>query len=185
VLGVVAASWLAGCGPRLTDDVRVRIEGAYLQVENRSGGDVHVQLVAAPLMQAYVPASLPGNRVETGRYLRQRIAPSQWGRTLELHWWRPGEVLDASGIRGPDRIRRLPVVLAEPQPLPIDEQAVRACIAARQAQRRPSPRVEQFCIDEAERCLNTGAGLCEPMLRGWQAVEREALAQRAPRAERP
>jgi hypothetical protein len=175
---VLATALLAGCAPRLSEDVRVHVDGAYLKVENRSGGDVHVQLVAAPLVQAYVPLSLPGNRVDAGRYLRQRIAPSHWGRTLELHWWRPGEAIDASGIRGPDRVRRLPVTLTEPVPLPIDEQAVRACIAARTAQGRAGARTEQSCIDEAELCLNTGAVGCEPMLRGWQALERETLAQR-------
>lgn len=171
---------LAGCGPRLTEDVRVHVDGAYLKVENRSGGDVHVQLVATPLAQAYVPLSLPGNRVDAGRYLRQRIAPSQWGRTLELHWWRSGKTIDASGIRGPDRVRKLPVSLTEPVPLPIDEQAVRACIAARAAQGRAGARVESFCIDEAEQCLNTGVVGCEPTLRAWQTLEREALAQRRP-----
>lgn len=167
---------LSGCSPRLTEDVRARIDGAYLVIENRSGGDVHVQLTASPLLQAYVPLSLPGNRLSDGRFLRQRIGSDLWGQVIELHWWRAGEPLDASGVRGPDRIRREKVRLTEPVPLPQDEQAVRACIAGHRAQGRWTPRTESSCIEEAELCLNTEANLCASMLNGWRRVEREARA---------
>lgn len=170
---------LAGCAPRLSEDLRTHIDGAYLVIENRTGDDVHVQLTATPLQQAYVPLSLPGNRLSNGRYLRQRIGSAWWGRQIELHWWRAGEPLDATGVRGPDRIRRLQVSLSEPAELPLDEQAVRACMAGHRAQGRFTSRTEAWCIDEAERCLNTEAGLCGGMLHGWQQVEREARASAA------
>jgi hypothetical protein len=35
---VLATALLAGCAPRLSEDVRVHVDGAYLKVENRSGG---------------------------------------------------------------------------------------------------------------------------------------------------
>lgn len=170
---------LADCAPQLTEDVRARIDGAYLVIENRSGGDVHVQLAASPLQQAYLPLSLQGNRLSDGRFLRQRIGSALWGQQIELHWWRPGEPLDASGIRGPDRIRRMRVLLTEPAELPLDELAVRACLAGHRAQGRFNPRTEAWCVEEAERCLNTGAGLCAGMLHGWRRVEQEALAAAA------
>jgi hypothetical protein len=172
---------LAGCAPQLTEDVHTRIDGAHLVIENRSGGDVHVQLAASPLQPAYLPLSLPGNRLSDGRFLRQRIGSALWGQQIELHWWRPGEPLDASGIRGPDRIRRLRVTLTEPAQLPLDELAVRACMAGHKAQGRFGPRTEAWCIEEAERCLNTEAGLCAGMLHGWRRIEQEARAAAATR----
>lgn len=175
VLGLLAA----GCGRRqATEDVRVRLGGAYLLLENRSGADIHFQLAASPMLQAYIPASLPGNRLESGRFQRWRIAPSQRGQTVEVHWWRPGREIDASGIRGPDRVRRLPVELLDPDPLPLDERAVRACIAANRAQPRVRPNLEAFCMDEAERCLNTDGGLCATMYHGWRRVLDEAGPRR-------
>ena len=172
---------LAACAPRLTEDVRARIEGAYLVIENRSGGDVHVQLTASPMLQAYLPLSLPGNRLSDGHFLRQRIGASQWGQPIELHWWRPGKPLDESGMRGPDRIRKVRLTLTEPAELPLDELAVRACMAGHRAQGRWTARTEAWCIEEAERCLNTEAGLCAGMLHGWRRVEQEALAAARPR----
>jgi hypothetical protein len=174
-------SLLSACAPRLSEDVRTRIDGAYLVIENRSGGDVHLQLTASPRMQAYLPLSLPGNRLSDGRFLRHRIGSTLWGQQIELHWWRPGEALDASGIRGPDRVRRLRVQLTEPAELPLDDLAVRACVAGHQAQGRWTPRTEAGCIEEAERCLNTEAGLCASMLHGWRRVEQEARAAAVPR----
>jgi hypothetical protein len=167
---------LAGCGPRLSEDVRARIDGAYLVIENRSGGDVHVQLAAGPLQQAYLPLSLPGNRLSDRRFQRHRIGSAQWGQQIELHWWRPGEPIDPSGLRGPDRVRRLQVRLTEPAELPVDEQAVRACMAGHKAQGRFTARTESWCIEEAERCLNTEAGLCAALLQGWQRIEQQARA---------
>lgn len=169
---------VAGCSQKPTEDVRLRLDGADLVIENRSGADIHHQLTPLPAAQAWVPASLPGNRLESGRFVRWRIAPSQRGQAVELHWWRPGQAIDASGIRGPDRIRRISLMLDDPDPLPMDELAVRACIAAQRAQRQARPQTERACMDEAERCLNTPeGGLCAPMLHGWRRIEREARAR--------
>lgn len=178
-LALLAPALLAGgCSKKPTEDVRLRLDGAYLVIENRTGADIHHQLVAASMPAASVPASLPGNRLESGRFVRWRIAPSQRGQAVELHWWRPGQAIDASGIRGPDRVRQLTLMLDDPDPLPLDELAVRACIAAQRAQRSARAGTERACMDEAERCSNTTeGGLCAPMLHGWRRIEGEARAR--------
>ena len=170
LLAVALALLATGCSQKPTEDMRVRLDGAYLVIENRTGADIHHQFTPSPMGQAYVPASLPGNRLENGRFKRWRIAPSQRGQAVELHWWRPGGAIDASGIRGPDRVRKIAIMLNDPDPLPLDEVAVRACIAAHRAQPRMRPDLEAFCMAEAERCLNTDGGLCAAMVHGWRKV---------------
>lgn len=168
-----------GCGQRPTDDVRVRLDGAHLVLENRTGADIHYRLAASPMQQAETPASLPGNRLENGHFERWRVAPSQRGQSVEVHWWRPAKVADASGVRGPDRVRRLPLELVDPDPLPLDELAVRACIAAHKARARARPQTEDFCMQEAERCLNAEGGLCATTYHGWRKALDEARAGRS------
>lgn len=173
-----AALLAAACSQQPTEDVRAHLDGAYLVLENRSGADIHYQLAASP-QQADVLASLPGNRLEDGHFRRWRIAPSQRGQSVEVRWWRPAKAADASGIRGPDRVRRLPLELVDPDPLPLDELAVRLCIAVHQARRSARPQSEDFCMQEAERCLNGDNGLCTTLYHGWRKALDEAKAGRS------
>lgn len=175
---VVALALLTGgCSQRPTDDVRLRLDGAYLVVENRSGADIHHQVTVSPLPADQVLSSEPGNRLEPGRLVRTRIAPSQRGQVVALHWWRPGKAAGASEIPEPGRIRSLEIMLDEPDPLPLDELAVRACIDAHRAQRRLRADTERRCMAEAEHCLRTDASLCAGMVHGWRRVEAEARAR--------
>lgn len=163
----------AGCSPRPTDDVRLRLDGAYLVVENRSGADIHQQVTTSPMPPDQVLASAPDNRLEDGRAVRTRIAPSQRGQVVTLHWWRPGK----AGTAGPpERVRSLDIRLDDPDPLPLDELAVRACIDARRAQRRGGEQVERQCMEGGEQCLLGTAGDCAAQFHGWRRVEADARA---------
>ena len=173
---LVACVLGAGCdrAPEVTEDVRARVDGAYLVVENRSGTDIHwfVQDAATAGLVAWLPLSLPTNRLEDGRRLRQRIPPSRRGASVQVAWWRPGERIDpAHDVRGPDRIRRITVPLAASDgPASLDEQVVRACVEARRLwraslAREPHPAAqaalrgpasrdpEEDCMERAEECL--------------------------------
>jgi hypothetical protein len=169
----------SGCSQRPTDDVRLRLDGAHLVVENRSGADIHQQITLSPMPADQVLAGEPGNRLEDGRAVRTRIAPSQRGQTVALHWWRPGKTAAASSVPEPGRIRILSIRLDDPDPLPLDELAVRACIEAHRAQRRLRADTERRCMEGAEHCLRTEAGLCANMFHGWRRVEAEARARSA------
>jgi hypothetical protein len=168
-----------GCSQRPTDDVRLRLDGAYLVVENRSGADIHHQVTVSPKPDEQVLAGEPGNRLEPGRQVRTRIAPSQRDQMVALHWWLAGKATSASSVPEPGRIRTLTIRLDDPDPLPLDELAVRACIDAHRAQRRLRADTERRCMAEAEHCLRTEAGLCASMFHGWRRVEAEARARTA------
>jgi hypothetical protein len=175
-----------GCS-RPPEAPAVRLDGAYLIVENLTGQDVHVQLVADPMLQAWIPASLPGNRIEHRRHLRLRIAPSVRGQAAVLAWWHPGKPIGDSGIAGPDKVRRIRLSLDPlPQPLPADEQVVLACIEAsraliaadrieedRSGRRLDRKRLQEGgCMDDAEQACFRG-NECASRLQHWQL----ALAQ--------
>jgi hypothetical protein len=179
----------AGCGMRPTEDVRATVDGSHLVLENRSNTDIHFQLIA-PLV-AFIPLSTPNNLLEDGRTLKLRIAPSQRGETINMAWWRPGERIDGSEIRGPDRVRKIRVQLAElAEPLPTDEAFVRACIAlaavtAREQRERPdgsardlarnynASKAETDCMNRAELRCPVAPELCA----GELAKTREALGR--------
>jgi hypothetical protein len=185
------ATWLAACMlltlaaagcDRPPEAPAARLDGAYLVVENLTGKDVHVQLLDDPLLQAWIPASLPTNRIEHKRHVRVRIAPSARGNAVVLAWWHPGEPIGDSGIPGPDKVRRIKLALDPlPQPLPADEQVVLACIEASRAlsaadrveQERSGMRLdrkrllEQQCMDDAEQACFRG-NECASRLQFWQ-----------------
>lgn len=179
----------AGCGTRATEDVRATVEGSQLVLENRSSADIHFQLIQ-PLV-AFVPLSTPLNRLEDGRTLKLRIAPSQRGEAIDMAWWRPGERIDGSELRGPDRVRRIRVELSElAEPLPPDEEFVRACIAlaaatAQEQRERPggaardlarnynAAKAENDCMSRADQACPNSAAQCA----GELATTRETLAR--------
>jgi hypothetical protein len=171
----------AGCD-RPAEAPTARLDGAYLVVENLTGKDVHVQLLGDPLMRAWIPASLPGNRIEHRRHTRVRIAPSARGNAVVLAWWHPGEPIGDSGIPGPDKVRRIHLALEPlPAPLPADEQVVLACVEASRAlgaadrveQERSGMRLERKrlqeheCMDDAEQACFRG-NECASRLQFWQ-----------------
>lgn len=183
LLPVLVASGCGSSAPAPT----VRLDGAYLMVENLTGKDVHVQFLSDPPLQAWIPTSLPGNRIEHKRHLRVRIAPSSRGKSIVLAWWHPGKEIGNSGIPGPDKVRRIEVMLdPPPQPLPVDEQVVLSCIEASQALRtadsseeaRDGRRFhrqrldEHQCMDDAEKACFRG-NECPSRLQFW----RDALEQ--------
>lgn len=176
----------AGCAKRGTEDVRARVEGSHLVIENRSGTDVHVQLVSGPA--AWVPLSTDLNLLADGAKRTMRIAPSERGQSVEVAWWRPGAKVAGTDVRAPDRIRRLPVELVPlSEPLSQDEALVRVCIqlaevsgqeeaerpgGGRQPARSSNPhQVERSCMKQAEDGCPTGN--CGPQL----AEQRAALAR--------
>lgn len=198
-----AAAWAltavvaVGCD-RPPEAPGARLDGAYLMVENLTGKDVHYQFLAEPNWQAWIPASLPGNRIEHRRHLRARIPPSARGQTLVIAWWHPGEPVGDTGIPGPDKVRRIRLVLELlPDPLPVDEQLVLACIEASKALAR-ADRLEEDrlgrrldrrrldegrCMEDAEQACFRGTE-CAPRLQFWQSAlqqAREALPAPAAR----
>ena len=188
-IAIALALAVTGCGRRGNEDVRATVEGSQLVLENRSNADIHFQLIQ-PLV-AFIPLSTPLNRLEDGKTLKLRIAPSQRGETIDMAWWRPGERIDGSEIRGPDRVRKIRVQLAElAEPLPPDEEYVRACIAlqaatAREQRERPggaardlarnynAARAENDCMKLAEQRCAGAPALCA----GELATTRETLAR--------
>ncbi|MEZ5738866.1 MAG: hypothetical protein R3E68_04970 [Burkholderiaceae bacterium] len=161
LLMVMLSLWLIGCGREPTEDLRVHVAGAHLLIENRTGADVHVQPLNEPV--AWIPLSTPSNRLQDRESRRLRIAPSQRGSSIAVAWWRPGARIDGSGVRGPDRVRKISVELTELQePLSTDEALVRACIANERSVAIVSPgtakvagRVESECMALAEQaCAN-------------------------------
>lgn len=187
---------VSGCGKRPTEDVRATVDGGHLVLENRSNTDIHFQLIA-PLV-AFIPLSTPNNRLEDGKLLKLRIAPSQRGTTLDMAWWRPGERIDGSELRGPDRVRKIRVNLVElTEPLPPDEEFVRACIAlaattAREQRERPDgtardqarnyngAKAENDCMQRAEQLCRDIPAQCAGELdttRASLARVEEALAR--------
>ena len=109
LIALALAVGVAGCGGRPTEDVRATVDGSQLVLENRSNTDIHFQLIQP--LTAFIPLSTPLNRLEDGRTLKLRIAPSQRGETIDMAWWRPGDRIDGSEIRGPDRVRKIRVKL--------------------------------------------------------------------------
>lgn len=173
-----ALALLVACGQRPTEDVRVRLDGAYLVIENRSGAAIQHHVPTTPTAPGDTPTGLQGQRLESGRFVRWRIAPSQRGQAVEVQWWRPGKEGDATGGPRPGAVRRVVLMLDDPQPLPMDELAVRACVAAHRAQGTLRPQTERQCMDGAEHCMQSSdGGLCAPMFHGWRRLESEALAR--------
>lgn len=159
-----------------------RLDGAYLVMDNLTGQDVHYQLLAEPALQAWIPASLPTNRIEHRRHLRTRIPPSARGQTLVIAWWHPGQPIGDSGIPGPDKVRRIRLALDPlPDPLPVDEQLVLACTEASHAlvradrleEERSGRRYERrrlnegLCMEDAEQACFRG-NECASRLQFWQ-----------------
>jgi hypothetical protein len=189
LIALALAVAVSGCGGRPTEDVRATVDGSQLVLENRSNTDIHFQLIQP--LTAFIPLSTPLNRLEDGRTLKLRIAPSQRGETIDMAWWRPGERIDGSEIRGPDRVRKIRVRLAElAEPLPTDEAFVRACVAlaaatAKEQRERPggtarelarnysASKAENDCMKQAELLCPGAPALCANEL----ATTREALAR--------
>ena len=192
-LGLALA--VSGCGRRASEDVRATVDGSQLVLENRSNTDIHFQLIEP--LTGFIPLSTPLNRLEDGKTLKLRIAPSQRGETIDMAWWRPGKQIDGSEIRGPDRVRKIRVQLAElAEPLPTDEAFVRACIAlaaatAKEQRERPggaarelarnysASRAESDCMKQVElRCPDAPAPCANVLAttRATLARVEEALA---------
>jgi hypothetical protein len=191
------AATFAACGRRSgTEDVQLRVEGSHLVIENRSGADVHVQLLEDPMLMAWIPASLPGNLLPDGQSRRHRVAPSERGKRIQLAWWRPGDKIDDSGIRGPDRMRRIRLTLPPlAEPLSDDERLIEICLAigregAAEFRERPRglpetrvstpppPVSEASCVALAEsQCASGQCGLVLQERQQQLAVVRDALAR--------
>ncbi|MFO1282691.1 MAG: hypothetical protein U1F51_09520 [Burkholderiales bacterium] len=178
---------LGGCG-RPAEAPAVRVDGAYLRIENLTGKDVHVQILPDPPLMAWIPTSLPGNRIEHKRHARIRVPPSVRGRAVVLAWWHPGDPIGNSGIPGPDRVRRIRVPLDPlPDPLPLDEQVVLACIEAsgvlkqsdrieeeRERRRVDRKRLDEAgCMEDAEQACFRG-NECADRIRYWRHAHDEA-----------
>ncbi len=211
LVAIALALAATGCGSRPSEDVRVSVNGSQLVLENRSNTDIHFQLIE-PLV-AFIPLSTPLNRFEDGKTLKFRIAPSQRGQTIDVTWWRPGERLDGTELRGPDRVRRIRIKLDElTEPLPADEAYVRACIAlagatAKEQRERPGGTArdlarnyngrkaesdcmagaEQRCPDRPENCADELAKTRQALAGVQEALERhrEAAAAARPAAVAP
>ncbi|MBK9115283.1 MAG: hypothetical protein IPM22_06490 [Betaproteobacteria bacterium] len=181
-----AALVVAGCALRANEDVRASVAGSHLVLENRSHADIHYQLVQGRV--AFIPLSTPLNQLADGKTLKLRIAPSQRGETIDLVWWRPGERIDGSEWRGPDRLRRVRVALDElAEPLPNDEAFVRTCVevaatvaeerraSATSSTRGPAPyfsaaKAESDCLKEVEQwCATAAAPECARELTNQRA----------------
>lgn len=79
----------AGCAKRGTEDVRARVEGSHLVIENRSGTDVHVQLVSGPA--AWLPLSTNLNLLADGaKHTIRPIGTRAIGRGRLVAPWRQG-----------------------------------------------------------------------------------------------
>lgn len=197
LLLLVLAAALTACGRRSgNEDVQLRVEGSHLVIDNRSGADVHVQLLEDPMLMAWIPASLPGNLLPDGQSRRQRIAPSERGKKIQLAWWRPGKKIGDSGVRGPDRMRRIRLTLPPlAEPLGDDERLIAVCLAiAREgaAEYRERPRGlpemrvstppppvnETSCVALAEtQCASGQCGLVLQERQQQLAVVSDALAR--------
>lgn len=195
---LLLAATLTACGRHSggNEDVQLRVEGSHLVIENRSGEDVHVQLLEDPMLMAWIPASLPGNLLPDGQSRRHRIAPSERGKKIQLAWWRPGEKIDDSGIRGPDRMRRIRHTLPPlAEPLSDDERLIELCLAIGRegtAEYRERPRglpemrvsmppppvSEASCLALAEtQCASGQCGLVLQERQQQLAVVRDARAR--------
>lgn len=182
-LVAAVATVLAGCGKSDANAVKVRLDGAYLVVENHSGRDVHALLLADPTA-VFLPVSSADNRVQDGRFRRWRIAPSSRGTTIHVAWWHPGRAAEGTDLPGADRVRRVPLVLlALSGAPPFDEQVVTACVEAlrlsARARARPTTEteLEKTCMQEADECLNTHGMNCEVQARHWKARLEEDRAR--------
>lgn len=157
------AAAVAACGRRGgNEDVQLRVEGSHLVIENRSGEDVHVQLLEDPMLMAWIPTSLPGNLLPDGQSRRHRIAPSERGKKIQLAWWRPGKKFGDSDIRGPDRIRRVRLTLPPlAEPLADDERLIQVCLALGRegkAEYRERPRgLPEMRVSTPPRPVSEGA----------------------------
>lgn len=179
---------LAACGGFGADgDVKVRIEGSHVVIENLSGAAIHVHTALADTR--WLAASLPGNEVAHGGARRLRILPSQRGQALELVWWRPGARIGGSDVRGPDQLRR--VSLEAPllrEPIADDDALVLACVrvaalaqpgkAADEAKAHERA-AERQCAARAER--ECALGSCALVL----DAQRKVLAKVQPEASLP
>jgi hypothetical protein len=125
---LVPVALLAGCNSNDADQVKVRLDGSHLVVENTSYAEVCYSL--RDDKAGWLPLCTPENRLARGGVLRERIAPSRRGTTTSVFWWRAGERLEGSDFRKADRLREIRVTLDElAQPLPTDEAVVRTCVA--------------------------------------------------------
>lgn len=188
LLSALAAAFaLSACGTRANEDVFATVQGSHLVIENRSHTDIHFQLIE-PLM-AFIPASTPNNRLEDGRTLKLRIAPSRRGEKIDFNWWRPGKKLEG-GLQGPDRVRKIRIDLAElPEPWPDDEAYVRACLALAGAKakqsgaRHDARKAEEVCMAKADRLCPDKPEQCAGELAQAQsafAAVQDAMTPAAP-----
>ena len=189
LVALALAVAVSRCGGRPSEDVRATVDGSQLVLENRSNTDVHFQLIQP--LTAFIPLSTPLNRLEDGRTLELRIAPSQRGETIDMAWWRPGDRIDGSEIRGPDRVRKICVKLAElAEPLPTDEAYVRACIAlaaatAKEQRERPGGAGRELartqCLQGRERLHAAGRAALPGRARAVRGRTRDDARDARPR----
>jgi hypothetical protein len=181
------------CGKK--EDVQVLVKGSQLVIENRTGDDIHFQLTGAEPV-AFIALATPANRLDKGRQRSLRIAPSERGSKLVLHWWFAGEKID--GVAVADRVRRIPFSIDPLQePIPIDEQYVLACLDVwqmrMQARRAQSDRfnlgasqdtphkAERQCMTEAEaKCMGQDKSECRNSMQGF-ANARQIMQESAKR----
>lgn len=121
-IAILAMSLLAACGGHPPDGeaVKVTFKGSRLHVENRSDEDVYYFMLPEPNSQAWVPASLPTNRIAAKDTLSLSTEGVEPGSRVQLNWWYRGKEI-ADGIDGPDRVRRIVVEIPPAKVRPRDE----------------------------------------------------------------
>lgn len=88
-------------------EVAVTLDTRGLRALNLTPRDVFWHLGTEERI-AFIPASLPGNRIEPGRSLNLSGRGAPAGKVVVFYWWYKGdEIQPGSGIHGPDRVRRV------------------------------------------------------------------------------
>lgn len=88
-------------------EVAVTLDAQGLRATNLTPREVFWHLGTEEPV-AFIPASLPGNRIEPGRSLPLDGRGAPPGKVVVFYWWYKGdEIQPGSGIHGPDRVRRV------------------------------------------------------------------------------
>jgi hypothetical protein len=99
-------------------EVAVLLDAQGLLARNLTAQDVFWHLGSEEPV-AFIPASLPGNRIAPGATLRLDGRGTRPGTVVVFYWWYKGaEIQPGSGFYGPDRVRRVLLQVPRPKDLP-------------------------------------------------------------------
>lgn len=88
-------------------EVAVLLDTQGLLARNLTAQDVFWHLGSEEPV-AFIPASLPGNRIAPGATLRLDGRGMRPGTVVVFYWWYKGaEIQPGSGVHGPDRVRKV------------------------------------------------------------------------------